>query len=122
MLLWLTKFSLVLSICFVHPEHRRRGVGTLLVEWGIKKADEVNVECFVESTDEGKPLYERHGFANINEFELNPTMSEPGEEWRNVAEKLLPMHGYFMWRPINGQYEEGKTVIPWTTENEISGI
>lgn len=109
--------NLVLSICFVHPDHRRRGAGTLLVKWGLEKADEMNLECFVESTDDGKPLYERLGFANMNEFELNPTIPNPGQVWKETAEKLLPMHAYFMWRPIGGHYEEGKTVIPWKTED-----
>ena len=91
------------------------GAGNLLVEWGTKKADEMGVEAFVESTAIGVPLYEKHGFAMMNEFDLNPTNPNPGDEWKRLAKELLPMHGYFMWRPIGGKYEEGKTVVPWET-------
>lgn len=103
-------------MCFVHPDHRRRGVGNLLVGWGIKKADEMGVESFVESTVNGEPLYKRHGFANMNDFNLKPSHPNPGEEWKRLEKELGPMHGYFMWRPIGGKYEEGTTIIPWNTQ------
>lgn len=106
----------VLNMCFVHPDHRRRGAASLLVEWGTKKADEMGVEAFIESTDDGKPLYERYGFANMNEFYLKPTKPDPGEDWKKLEKDLGSIHGYFMWRPIGGKYEAGKTVIPWQTQ------
>lgn len=83
------------------------------MEWGNDKADKLGVESFVESTEDGKPLYDGYGFATMNDFNLEPTKSNPGPEWQKTAKTLLPMHGYFMWRPILGKYEEGKTVIPW---------
>ncbi|MCJ1261563.1 hypothetical protein MMC22_001428 [Lobaria immixta] len=110
------KPHLLLNSCFVHPDHRRRGVGSLLVEWGTKKADEMGVEMFVESTVQGEPLYKRHGFANMNDFNLKPSNPNPGEEWKRLEKELGPMHGYFMWRPIGGKYEEGTTIIPWKTQ------
>lgn len=103
----------VLNICFVHPEHRRRGAASKLVEWGTNTADELGVESFVESTEDGRPLYLRHGFHVTNEFDLAPKKENPGEEWKKLDKKLRPMHGYFMWRPIRGEYEDGKTAIPW---------
>ncbi|KAI9881207.1 MAG: hypothetical protein M1830_007185 [Pleopsidium flavum] len=108
---------LLLEMCFVHPEHRRRGAGSLLTEWGIRKADEMGVEAFVESTDDGKPVYAQHGFAVMNDFDINPTIPDPSEEWKKLQKELLPMHGYFMWRPIGGNYERGKSVIPWQTKS-----
>lgn len=108
---------IVLNMCFVHPDHRRRGVGSLLVEWGTKKADEMGVEAFIEATVNAEPLYKRHGFATMNEFKLKPCKSNPGEEWTRLEKEIGPIHGYFMWRPIGGKYEEGKTVIPWQTSS-----
>lgn len=103
----------VLNICFVHPNHRRRGAGSKLIAWGTNKADELGVESFVEATEDGRPSYLRHGFHITNEFDLAPKKENPGEEWKKLDKKLRPMHGYFMWRPIRGEYEEGKTAIPW---------
>ncbi len=85
------------------------------MEWGTKKADELGVEAFIEATEDGKPLYLNHGFVVTNEFELKPTTPNPTEAWQALEKQLLPMHGYFMWRPIGGKYEEGTTIIPWKT-------
>ncbi|MCJ1465021.1 hypothetical protein MMC07_003636 [Pseudocyphellaria aurata] len=108
---------LLLNMCFVHPDHRRRGAGHLLVEWGIKKADEMGVELFVESTDDGKPLYDRHGLVTMNEMILKPSKPNPGDEWKSVEKELGPMRLHFMWRPVGGKYEEGKTIVPWETQS-----
>ncbi|MCJ1347266.1 hypothetical protein MMC31_005488, partial [Peltigera leucophlebia] len=96
----MNKPHLLLNICFVHPEHRRRGAASKLVKWGTNTADELGVESFVESTEDGRPLYLRHGFHVTNEFDLAPKKENPGEEWKKLDKKLRPMHGYFMWRPI----------------------
>ena len=39
---------LVIQYCFVSSRHRRRGAGRLLMEWGCKLADEMDLEAFVE--------------------------------------------------------------------------
>ncbi|MCJ1393927.1 hypothetical protein MMC18_007473 [Xylographa bjoerkii] len=105
---------LLLQICFVHPDYRRRGVGNMLLEWGTKKADERNVEAFVEATDDGKPLYARHGFHFMNPIVMDAKVDEPSEQWKALGKQLcLPIVVYFMWRPIGGKFVEGETVIPW---------
>ena len=53
--------------CFLHilvtdPDHHRRGAGTMLLNWGISKADSLGLPAFLESSAMGKPLYERLGF------------------------------------------------------------
>lgn len=102
----------VIELCFVHPSYRRRGAGRLLVEWGSKKADELGVEAFVESTLDGKPLYESCGFVTMNGFELKPTPPEETEELKKLQQDLC-FYGYFMWRPVGGVFEKRKTIIPW---------
>lgn len=103
----------MLNQCFVHPDYQRRGAGSVLTRWGIEKVDEMGLEAFLESTDDGMLLYAKHGFAVINEFNLNPVVSDPSNEWKRLQEEILPMHRYFMWRPVGSKYHEGKTVIPW---------
>ncbi|PVI03776.1 acyl-CoA N-acyltransferase [Periconia macrospinosa] len=57
-----TKPFVFLSLLVVHPDHQRRGAGAQLLQWGIEKADELRLPCFLESSDAGKPLYLKYGF------------------------------------------------------------
>ena len=86
------------------------------LDWGTKRADEMGVEAFVESTELAKPLYVKHGFVLIDYRTLKPTDPNSSEEWRRLERELLPMNYHFMWRPIGGRYENGRTVIPWETK------
>ncbi|MCJ1398984.1 hypothetical protein MMC11_002186 [Xylographa trunciseda] len=105
-----------LAICFVRPGYRRRGIGNMLVEWGTKKADKLHVEAFVEATDDGRPLYARHGFHFMNLIVLDGKIDEPSEQWKALAKELrLPIVVHAMWRPIGGKFVDGETVIPWET-------
>lgn len=51
-----------LTLLATHPAHHRRGAGTLLVDWGCKIADDHGVECYLEASKFGYPLYKREGF------------------------------------------------------------
>jgi len=52
----------------VHPEHQQKGVGSMLLEYGVRKADELGIECFVEVTDEGMGLYKKFGFMTLTKI------------------------------------------------------
>jgi GNAT superfamily N-acetyltransferase len=96
----------VLNFCFTHPKHRRRGVGQLLMEWGIKKADELGLPSYIEATDIGLRLYEASGFRVEGEIDLDATAENPSEEFTRLREKLgCPIHGWFMRRPKHGKAE-----------------
>jgi hypothetical protein len=42
----------------------------LLVNWGCERADEMDVEAYLEATPMGRPLYERYGFVAVKEVEF----------------------------------------------------
>lgn len=42
--------------------HRKRGYATALVKWGNDLADELGVECYLDASSEGRPLYEKNGY------------------------------------------------------------
>jgi hypothetical protein len=44
------------------PEYRRLGVTNMLVKWGVDLADRDELECFVDASDEGRPVYKKFGF------------------------------------------------------------
>ncbi|KAI9705691.1 MAG: hypothetical protein M1820_005101 [Bogoriella megaspora] len=47
------------------PKFRRRGVGTLLLNWGLERAREEGIPVLLQATPAGKPLYEKAGFDKI---------------------------------------------------------
>ncbi|KAI0384886.1 acyl-CoA N-acyltransferase [Hypomontagnella monticulosa] len=105
-----------LFIIFTHPDYRRKGVGQQFMDWGMKKADEMGVDFFLDSTPYGRPLYEANGFVYIEENVNIPVTDTPDEKWKEVEEKVGPFTFWLMWRPVGGKYEEGKTIKPWETK------
>lgn len=105
----------MINILFVSSQHRRRGVGRLLIEWGCKLADKMELEGFVESTEDGRPLYEAFGFVVVDHFYLDPDVSGPSVEWKTLKKEIFPepFRIWFMWRPKGGKFENGKTVYSW---------
>jgi hypothetical protein len=41
------------------------------MKWGTDKADELGIECYVESSPEGKGLYEKFGFRTVREMSFD---------------------------------------------------
>ena len=104
---------LVLDICYTHPEFRRRGVGKLLVDWGINEADKRNLETYIDATEAGRLFYKRNGFNEgiPREFTLQDLTATPRR--KELEEKLLPFRWWPMHRPAGGKYETGKGLLPW---------
>jgi GNAT superfamily N-acetyltransferase len=60
-----------LDSLITHPDHHRRGAGSLLLKWGLEKADDAGVEAYLEASDMGRPLYERWGFEPVKRIALD---------------------------------------------------
>lgn len=73
----------------VHPDFQRRGAGSMLVEYGCKRADELGVIAVLGATDQGKGLYLKHGFKVIyeQEFDLRPFGFDSTETKRSMLRK-----------------------------------
>jgi len=54
----------VIDMLSTHPEHQRRGAGSMLVKWGTDIADTMGLKAFVQGSRLGKHLYESHGFVD----------------------------------------------------------
>jgi GNAT superfamily N-acetyltransferase len=61
----------VLDTLVTLPRHERKGAGSSLVRWGCEKADEAGVEAYLEASPMGAPMYARHGFVAVDEFEVD---------------------------------------------------
>ncbi|KAI5290176.1 hypothetical protein KEM52_000543 [Ascosphaera acerosa] len=53
-----------LNVAFTIPSARRTGVATRLLEWGVRRADELGLECYLEASSLGAPVYRKHGFVD----------------------------------------------------------
>lgn len=85
------------------------------MEWGLSIADSMQLEAFVESTEDGRALYEASGFTVVNAFYLDPQKEGASEEYKKVKNEIFsePQRGWFMWRPKGGKFVPGKTKYSW---------
>jgi GNAT superfamily N-acetyltransferase len=100
----------------VRPSHRLRGVGSLLMNVGILRADSLNLECWMEASAMGKPLYEKFGYQPLLTLAFNNERSDASDEWRKCAHEMTPPPIFAMWRPRRGIWksEAGEDVkLPW---------
>ncbi|KAK7976271.1 ribosome biogenesis protein S.t1.c1 [Apiospora arundinis] len=91
---------------------RRQGVGHQFMNWGMKKADELGFDFYLDSTPSGRPLYEANGFRYLEENVNIPVVERiPGEKWKEVEEKVSPLTFWLMWRSVNGIYERRESQV-----------
>jgi GNAT superfamily N-acetyltransferase len=70
----------VLKELYVLPEYQRKGDRGMLVEWVVKKADELGLLAYTEASQQGLGLYLRHGFEEVDRVTvaLEPWGGEKG--------------------------------------------
>jgi ribosomal protein S18 acetylase RimI-like enzyme len=61
----------VLKELYVRREYQRRGIGNMLVQWGVRKADELGLLAYTEATPAGLRLYLRHGFVEVDRMAVD---------------------------------------------------
>ncbi|KAH8728982.1 hypothetical protein GQ44DRAFT_608047 [Phaeosphaeriaceae sp. PMI808] len=113
---WMTRPHCALNWMAVHPSYRLRGVGSLLMNAGISRADDLNLECWMEASAMGKPLYEKFGYQNLFRLTFDTNVPDASDQWRKCAHELTPDPVFAMWRPKRGLWksEDGKDVkMPW---------
>lgn len=60
-------FCLGLNTIAVTPEHQRKGVGRMLLDWGCDVADKNNLNCFVMASPDGLGLYGKFDLEVVGE-------------------------------------------------------
>lgn len=74
----LDKRHYYLMVIGVEPEFQQKGIGSRLMQVGLKKADDEKLECFLETvTPEDVRFYEKHNFKVIH----NKAFSEKQQFW-----------------------------------------
>lgn len=70
----------------VDPNWQRKGIGRMLLQWGLERAQEENVPVGLDSTEVGEILYRKVGFEKIGTFEmLEEGITFPILLWRPEA-------------------------------------
>ena len=85
-----------LNMLATRPGQERRGAGALLVRWGMERAVKEGLDCYLEATPPGLPLYKRLGFEDFDEWDFDAR--EYGGEglWRT----------WYLWRPVDARSRE----------------
>lgn len=52
----------MLTLLSVLPEYERRGIGAMMLKWGLDIADEDDAPVYVSASESGAKLYAKHGF------------------------------------------------------------
>lgn len=108
----------VLNIIFTHPEHRHKGIGRAILDWGLAKADGLGLDSWLNASSFGFRLYQSVGFLTYGSNNVEVAIPEhyteaQREEWEQYKKILLPLNNAVMWRPAGGKFVIGKTVTPW---------
>ncbi|KAK1757968.1 puromycin N-acetyltransferase [Echria macrotheca] len=61
------RYMWYLMILSVDPDFQRRGVGGMLLNWGLEHAKADGKPAFLVATPQGRGLYERHGFKAVSD-------------------------------------------------------
>ncbi|TLD17976.1 uncharacterized protein PgNI_02576 [Pyricularia grisea] len=56
------------DIVVVDPRHRRKGVGSMLMRWGLDKAKKSETDAYIVATDIGRDMYLTVGFQDVFRF------------------------------------------------------
>jgi len=69
-----TQPSVLLAMLVVDPEYQRKGIGHMMLKWGLEKMDELKIIGYLEASPQGKGLYEEFGFKVVRDllFDTKP--------------------------------------------------
>ncbi|KAJ6779366.1 hypothetical protein PWT90_04031 [Aphanocladium album] len=68
-----------------HASHQRRGAGSIMMDWGVKQADDRGLTSYVQASPEGRRLYEKFGFREVDTHVVDLT------KWGGPARDATPI-------------------------------
>ncbi|KAF4626960.1 hypothetical protein G7Y89_g11196 [Cudoniella acicularis] len=102
-----------LDMMFTHPKQRRKGYGSMLMKWGMDRAEEMGLEVYVEASEEGSFLYYQFGLRTIDRLAIDTFVENPSNTWRRLESDFANFLMRLMWKPHGGIYQAGETELPW---------
>jgi hypothetical protein len=55
----------MLNSLATHPEYRGRGAAKIMLDWGLKEADNRELPTYLDATGMARPIYEKRGFVVV---------------------------------------------------------
>ncbi|KAF7551023.1 hypothetical protein G7Z17_g5306 [Cylindrodendrum hubeiense] len=89
-----------LKLLHTQPKHQKRGAASLLLEWGLEEADRLGIPAFLESSQQGRRLYEKWGFREVE------TLTVDFSPWGGPSSIEVPL----MLREPKGQQSSMATM------------
>ncbi|KAL6863674.1 putative GNAT family acetyltransferase [Trichoderma novae-zelandiae] len=93
---WWNRFEgkphVYLKLLHTDPDHQRRGAGGMCLQWGVSMADRLGLVSYLEASEEGRPLYERYGFREVDRIVVDLSKwgsTEPATAYLMVREPVL---------------------------------
>lgn len=65
--MWTGERYVYCHLTAVHPEHQRRGIGKLLMEYGMRIAEQADLPIYTEASQAAISLYEKLGFRRLKQ-------------------------------------------------------
>lgn len=103
--LWLDQKYIYCHVMAVHPNHQRKGIGKLLMEFGIGVAQQVELPIYIESSEEGIRLYEKLGCQRVKQPKSGEALNR--EKSVNGGQDGLSL---FVWLPKESEKRLPKAV------------
>ena len=68
------------------PDFQGRGAGSLMMGWGLERADKENLEAYLEASPDAVGLYEHFGFREAGRTDtwIENERVKPGTWYRNL--------------------------------------
>ncbi|PQE20025.1 hypothetical protein CJF31_00011858 [Rutstroemia sp. NJR-2017a BVV2] len=107
-----------LDYMFTDVPYRGKGYASMLMQWGMQRAEEKGLEVVVESSEMGHDLYKKFGLRTIEKIALDMRVERPSNTWRRLQSDLGDVLLWWMWKPSGGVYEVGKMELPWVAKRE----
>lgn len=92
-----SKPYLMLNSLACHPDHHKRGAGTMMLKWGLERADELGLEMYLDTSQLARPMYEKWGFELQRGIDFDRTLwGGEGMDW----------HGCMLRKPRKQSVEQ----------------
>ncbi|KAI9647890.1 hypothetical protein NHQ30_004278 [Ciborinia camelliae] len=101
-----------LDYMFTYTKQRCRGYGSMVMQWGMERAEKMGLEVIVEASAMGYPLYKKFGLRAIEKIAVDMRVDNPSNTWRRLESDLGPVLIWWMWKLHGDVYVAGKTELP----------
>jgi GNAT superfamily N-acetyltransferase len=60
-----------------HPDYRRQGAASILIQWGCDLADQNGVAAYLDAHEDAAPLYRKFGFKDRDDIGVTSDRAIP---------------------------------------------